>query len=56
MKKVVLVLVVAVTTLFSCEKKKVDPKLKNVLFTAEVTRFKDGTTWTVVNNPIVNNK
>ena len=54
MKKV-LMLVVVVTTLFSCEKKKVEPKLKNVLFTTEVITFKDGTTWTVVNNPKIKN-
>ena len=52
MKKVLMVVVV--TTLISCKKEKVNPKLKNVLFTTEVTTFKDGTTWVVVNNPRVN--
>ena len=54
MKKVLMVVVV-VTTLISCKKEKVEPKLKNVAFTTEVTTFKDGTTWVVVNNPRVNN-
>ena len=54
MKKVLMVVLVF-TTLISCKKEEVNPNLKNVLFTTHVTTFKDGTTWTVVNNPRVNN-
>lgn len=46
-----IILVIIITIVFSCKKQSVNPKLKNVLFTAEVTRFKDGRTWTVINNP-----
>lgn len=54
MKKVLMVVVV-VTTLISCKRERVEPKLKNVLFTSEITRFTDGTTWVVVNNPKIKN-
>ena len=53
MKKVLMVVVV--TTLISCKKEKVKPELKNVAFTAHVTTFKNGTTWTWIDNPRVNN-
>lgn len=53
MKKVLMVVVV--TTLFSCEKKKVEPKLKNVDYVIVTTVLKDGTTLSVVNNPKIKN-
>lgn len=50
-----IILVIIITVFFSCKKKKIEPKLKNVLFTAHITTFKNGTTWTVIDNPNINN-
>jgi hypothetical protein len=56
MKKVVVVVVLVITTLFSCYKKETKPMvLKNVAYTFETTVLNDGTTLTVVNNPKVKN-
>jgi hypothetical protein len=52
MKK--MIMAIGLIAVASCSKKEQPLVLKNVAYTAHVTKFKDGTTWVYVEHPKLN--